>query len=70
MNSLFFEDLGSRRVVADFSDGHISSDGGELLLRQLDRSLGLTSKLASCFSDHRTALHSVSAAYPFFSSRS
>jgi hypothetical protein len=48
-----FDDLGSRQVAADFSGGHISSDGGALLLRQLDSSLGLTRKLASCFSDHR-----------------
>ena len=37
-----FEDLGSKKVVADFSGGHLSSDGGLLLLRQLDSCLGLT----------------------------
>lgn len=48
-----FQDLGSRKVVADFSGGHLSTDGGLLLLRQLDSSLGLTRSLASCFKDRR-----------------
>ena len=50
---LLFEDLQARQVVADFSGGHVSSDGGCLLLRQLDGSLGLSRKLAGCFSDAR-----------------
>lgn len=48
-----FKDLGARKVVADFSGGHISSDGGLLLLRELDSSLELINQLASCFVDHR-----------------
>ena len=51
--SLLFDDLGPRRVQADFSGGHLSSDGGVLLLRQLDRGLGLTRALAQCFTDRR-----------------
>jgi hypothetical protein len=31
-----FNDLGSRQVIADFSAGYLSSDGGMLLLRQID----------------------------------
>jgi hypothetical protein len=50
---LLFQDLGSRRVVADFSGGTLSSDGGVLLLRQVDVNLGLTQSLARCFVDHR-----------------
>lgn len=53
--SLFFDDLGSRRVQADFSGGHLSSDGGVLFLRQVDRSLGLSRALAQCFDDARDA---------------
>ena len=45
--------MGSRRVVADFSGGQLSSDGGVLLLRQLDSSLGLTRSVAACFHDRR-----------------
>ena len=58
-----FQDLGSRQVVADFSGGTLSSDGGVLLLRQVDANLGLTSALARCFADHREPVyvdHSVS----------
>lgn len=51
--SFLFDDLGSRRVQADFSGGHLSSDGGVLLLRQVNRGLGLTRRLAQCFHDLR-----------------
>lgn len=50
---LLFANLGSRQVVADFSGGTLSSDGGVLLLRQVDLSLGLTQALARCFGDER-----------------
>jgi hypothetical protein len=50
---LLFDDLGSRRVQADFSGGTLSSDGGVLLLRQVDINLGLTQSLAQCFEDQR-----------------
>lgn len=48
-----FQDLGTRRVEADFSAGHVSSDGGALLLRQMDQSIGLSRGLAKCFRDRR-----------------
>jgi len=51
--SLPFDDLGSRQVQADFSGGHLSSDGGVLLLRQVDLGLGLSRALAHCFNDTR-----------------
>lgn len=50
---LLFSDLGPRQVVADFSGGFLSSDGGVLLLRQVDANLGLTRTLAQCFNDGR-----------------
>jgi hypothetical protein len=50
---MLFQDLGSRQVVADFSGGTLSSDGGVLLLRQVDIHLGLTQSLAQCFGDTR-----------------
>ena len=59
---LLFQDLGPRKVVADFSGGTLSSDGGVLLLRQVDLSLGLTRRLAGCFGDQRNGIfveHSV-----------
>src|ERR1700704_6525756 len=51
--SLPFDDLGSRQVQADFSGGHLSSDGGVLLLRQVDQGLALSRALAQCFDDTR-----------------
>lgn len=48
-----FQALGSRRVVATFDGGTLSTDGGVLLLRDLDRSMGLTRRLAGCFLDRR-----------------
>lgn len=54
---LLFQDLGSRKVVADFSGGTLSSDGGVLLVRQVDASLGLTASLARCFSDRRQGVY-------------
>ena len=54
---LLFQDLGSRQVVADFSGGTLSSDGGVLLLRQVDAHLGLTHRLAQCFSDVRQQVY-------------
>src|ERR1039458_9016260 len=59
---LLFTDLGPRRVVADFSGGALSTDGGALLLRQVDANLGLTQSLAQCFEDGRNQIwvdHSV-----------
>jgi hypothetical protein len=54
---LLFQELGSRQVVADFSGGTLSSDGGVLLLRQVDANLGLTSALARCFEDRREPVY-------------
>src|SRR6266705_4377581 len=51
--SFLFDDLGPRRVQADFSGGTLSTDAGALLLRQVDIHLGLTAQLAQCFYDHR-----------------
>lgn len=50
---MLFDNLGSRKVVADFSGGYLSSDGGALLLRQIDRGLRVSGSLAGCFQDQR-----------------
>ena len=42
-------------MVARFDGGDITSDGGGLLLREVDRRLRLMDRLAVCFSDHRQA---------------
>ena len=48
-----FTGLGRRKVQGAFDGGHISSDGGAVLLRETDLRLGITEKLAACFTDHR-----------------
>jgi len=50
---LELQGVGGRRVEADFSGGQISSDGGGLLLREVDRRLRLSKRLSACFTDHR-----------------
>ena len=41
-----FPGFGGRKIQADFSGGAVSSDGGLLVVRQVDRWLGLTQRLA------------------------
>jgi hypothetical protein len=52
---LLFANLGDRKVIVEFSAGDLSSDGGALLLRQVDHGLGLSRALAACFHDTRDA---------------
>ena len=44
-----------RKVEAHFGGGAVSSDGGVLLLRQVDRRLGLTARVAAALGDERRA---------------
>ena len=46
----------SRRVEAGFTAGRVSSDGGSLLLREVDRKINLLGRLGGCFSDGRQPL--------------
>ena len=50
---LEFQGLTRRTVVASFDGGTVSSDGGVLLLAEVDRRLGLLEQFAACFKDHR-----------------
>jgi hypothetical protein len=50
---LNFPLLARKPVQVDFSGGDLSSDGGLLLLAQLDRRLGLTERVAACICDPR-----------------
>ena len=43
----------SRRVAADFQGGEVSSDGGLLLLREVDRRLGITQRVSAVLADGR-----------------
>jgi len=51
--SLRFSRLKKQKFVADFAGGRLTSDGGALLLREVDRQLGLTASLAACVADPR-----------------
>lgn len=50
---LQFHDLAGRRVECDFSGGTLSSDGGLIVLRDMDKHLRLSERLADCFVDMR-----------------
>jgi hypothetical protein len=51
-----FSSLERKQVVADFAGGTITSDAGGLLLREVDRRLGLTRALADAIPDPRAPL--------------
>ena len=48
-----FGKLGRRLIEADFSGGELSSDGGLMLLKQLDERIGLSRAAAAVLSDPR-----------------
>ena len=50
---LEFQGSNSRAVEANFDGGRVTSDAGLLLFRELDEDVGITKRLADCFTDHR-----------------
>ncbi len=52
-NLFGFQDLGTRKVVAGFDGGMISSDAGGLLLREVALTTDLLRQFASCLADYR-----------------
>lgn len=50
---LLFPELIDRPVAVDFEAGHVSSDGGAVLVARLDRTHGYVARFARCFTDHR-----------------
>lgn len=48
-----FQGSGRRQLVASFDGGRISSDGGSVLLREVDRQLDILGRFAACFEDFR-----------------
>ena len=50
---LDFHAFGGRDVVGRFDGGRLSSDGGGVLLREVDQRLGLLQRLAGGFRDYR-----------------
>jgi hypothetical protein len=52
-DSFDFASLQSRKVTAAFGGGAITSNAGALLLREVDRGIGLSRQVAACFRDGR-----------------
>lgn len=50
-SSFEFAGAWTRSVVARFDGGEITSDAGALLLREVDRRIGLLNRLSECFLD-------------------
>jgi hypothetical protein len=50
---LTFQPHPGRPIVASFDGGHLSSDGGALLLGEVEQRTGILRRLADCFTDHR-----------------
>ena len=51
--ALEFQGVGRRKVVARFDGGDITSDGGALLLREVEAQTRIVEQFADCFVDHR-----------------
>lgn len=51
--SLEFQPLGRREIVGKFDAPAISSDGGGLLLREMEERFGFVRQFAQCFDDYR-----------------
>ena len=61
---LEFSTCKGRKIVADFEGGEVSSNGGLLLLREVDRKLDLTQRVAALLPDDRQrgkVVHSMSS---------
>lgn len=50
---LLFSSLGRKRIVGDFTGGTLTSDAGGLLLREVERRIGLIDSLAGVINDPR-----------------
>ncbi|MBA7705406.1 IS1380 family transposase ISVsp8 [subsurface metagenome] len=48
-----FQAENSRKIVAHFNGGNISSDAGGILLKQAEQATGIIAQFAACFTDHR-----------------
>jgi len=62
--SLAFQEVAGRTVVARFDGGALTSDGGAVLLREVERATGILGQFAACFRDDREPTrtkHSVAA---------
>jgi len=54
--ALPFSSVGKKKIQADFNGGHLTSDGGILLLREADKRLVLIHAVTKCLLDPRNPL--------------
>lgn len=52
-NTDSFQALGKREIVANFNGGTITSDGGSLLLREIEQRTAILSRFSDSFTDYR-----------------
>lgn len=52
-SQMHFQGHGQRKVEADFDGGRVSSDGGVLLVREVDTQFNIVDEFAQCFTDYR-----------------
>ncbi len=52
-SQMHFQGHGRRKVEADFDGGRVSSDGGVLLIREVDAQLNIIDEFAQCFTGYR-----------------
>ncbi len=56
--------VAGKELHARFDGGRLSSDGGVLLLREIENGLGLAARLSSCMKDDRDPVSTVSVRSP------
>ena len=52
-SALAFQGVAGREVIARFDGGTLTSDGGAVLLREVERATNVLGQFAACFTDHR-----------------
>jgi hypothetical protein len=52
-DTISLSSLGRKKILADFNGGMITSDTAALLLRQVDKRIGLIDAVSSCIPDPR-----------------
>lgn len=63
-----FHPLKHREIRAQFDGGAITAEGGGLLLREVEKRIGIVRQFAACFRDYRNAdQKSGNAAHPHVS---
>jgi len=64
-----FQALNKREVIGDFSGGRITSDGGGLLLREVEARLGIVRQFETCFRDYRDEVRTEHSVYELLRQR-